>query len=222
MYTFSYFKETDKQVLLEFMADHPFIFLTGSFNNGEQVATQIPVLTEVRGEELILQGHLMRKTDHHRAFMENPQALAVFTGPQAYVSASWYTNPRIGSTWNYMSIHVAGEMEFMTDDALEQFMRKFTLHFESGNRESPTFFDNLPGGFLSKMMPGIVGFEIRASSINNVFKLSQNRDEASYLNIISHLEGRGGDAAKIAGEMRKRQAALFPQGVEWDPSRFDS
>lgn len=222
MYKFSYFQETEPQVLLQFIEAHPFAFLTGSFSNGRQVATQVPVLIETHGNDLILQGHLMRNTDHHKAFLENPEALAVFTGPSAYVSASWYSNPQIGSTWNYMSVHVAGEMAFMSDYALIQFMRKFTLHFEKGNTASPTFFDNLPSGFLGKMMPGIVGFEIRARTVNNVFKLSQNRDETSYRNIISRLEAQGGDAAKIAAEMRKRQAALFPPGVAWDPSRFDS
>src|ERR1043165_9353235 len=105
MYHFSYFKETDKDRLLQFFRDYPFAFLTGSFNSGKQVATQIPVLTELRDGELYLQGHIMRNTDHHKAFVENPQALLVFTGPNAYVSASWYSNPQIGSTWNYMSIH---------------------------------------------------------------------------------------------------------------------
>ena len=222
MYKFSYFQETDQQMLLQFLSDHPFAFLTGSFSSGQQVATQIPMLIERQGEELILQGHIMRKTDHHKAFIENPEVLAVFTGPHSYVSASWYTNPRIGSTWNYMSVQVSGKMEFMTDDKLVDLMRKFTLHFEKEDAASPTVFDNLPQGFLSKMMPGIVGFEIRARTINNLFKLSQNRDEDSYRNIISQLEVRGGDSAKIAQEMRKRQMALFPTGVAWDASRFDS
>jgi transcriptional regulator len=222
MYTFSYFQEADQQVLLQFLSDHPFAFLTGSFQNGQQVATQIPILIERRGEELILQGHIMRKTDHHKAFIENPEVLAVFTGPHSYVSASWYSNPQIGSTWNYMSVHVSGKIAFMSDDQLVEFMRKFTLYFEKEDATSPTVFDNLPQGFLSKMMPGIVGFEIRTRNINNVFKLSQNRDEASYLNIISQLENQGGEAAKIAAEMLKRRSALFPPGQAWDASKFDS
>jgi transcriptional regulator len=72
------------------------------------------------------------------------------------------------------------------------------------------------------MMPAIVGFEIKAEKIENVFKLSQNRDEKSYLNIISKLEAKGGNSVVIAAEMKKRKAALFPEGVEWDGSKFDS
>lgn len=209
MYSIPYFKEEDKSQLLQFLTEYPFAFLTGSFLNGQQVATQVPMLIEKSGNSLILRGHIMRNTDHHQAFLENPKALAVFTGPNAYVSASWYANPRIGSTWNYMSVQVSGELSFMSPEKLLQFMREFTLYFEEGNTVSPTIYDNLPIEFLDKMMPGIAGFEIRAERIENVFKLSQNRDEESYRNIITRLEGKGGDPARIAQEMRKRQGNLF-------------
>ncbi len=108
MYKFSYFKENDKQRMFDFIEQNPFAFMTGSFLSGNQVATQIPILLEERDGEIFLQGHIMRNTDHHKAFSENPQVLIVFTGPNCYVSASWYNNPQIGSTWNYMSVHIAG------------------------------------------------------------------------------------------------------------------
>jgi len=205
MYHFSYFKEKDKQVLLDFMEEYPFAFLTGSFTSGAQVATQVPLLIEERDGELYVQGHIMRNTDHHKAFIENPNALVVFTGPSCYVSASWYSNPQIGSTWNYMSVHLHGKVEFMSDEALIAFMRKLTLKFEKGNTDSQTFYDNLPDSFLNSMMPAIVGFEIKAEKFDNVFKLSQNRDEQSYLNIIAQLQKQGGYSAMIAEEMEKRR-----------------
>lgn len=222
MYNFSYFKDNEKQSILNLIEDYPFAFMTGSFASGAQVATQIPVLCEERDGELYLQGHIMRNTDHHKALMENPQALLVFTGPSCYVSASWYSNPQIGSTWNYMSVHAAGKVRFMPNEELVAFMRKLTLKFEKGNSQSLTYYDNLPDHFLSKMMPAIAGFEIKAEKLDNVFKLSQNRDEKSYLNIISNLEKNGGSSALVAAEMRKRKAALFPEGIAWDASRFDS
>lgn len=222
MYNFSYFKEKDKQTILDFINANPFAFITGSYLSGAQVATQVPVLFEERGGELFLQGHIMRNTDHHKAFVENPNALLVFTGPSCYVSASWYSNPHIGSTWNYMSVHVAGQIKFMEGDELITFMRKLTLKFENGNTQSQTVYDNLPSPFLSKMLPAIAGFEIKAEKLENVFKLSQNRDEKSYSTIIAKLEGQGGNAALIAAEMKKRKAALFVEGEEWDASRYDS
>ena len=222
MYSFSYFKEKDKQTILDFIEENPFAFMTGSYLSGGQVVTQIPILLEERNGELFFQGHIMRNTDHHKAFIENPNTLLVFTGPSCYVSASWYSNPQIGSTWNYMSVHIGGQINFMSNDELIKFMRKLTLKFEKGNTQSLTFYDNLPDQFLNKMMPAIVGFEIKAEKIENVFKLSQNRDEKSYLNIISKLEEQGGNSTLIASEMRKRKAELFPIDVEWDGSKFDS
>ncbi|MBK7970918.1 MAG: FMN-binding negative transcriptional regulator [Bacteroidetes bacterium] len=117
---------------------------------------------------------------------------------------------------------VNGPINFMSPEGLIQFMRKLTLKFEKGNTASQTFYDNLPPEFLNKMMPAIVGFEIKADKMENVFKLSQNRDEKSYLNIISKLEEQGGGAAIISQEMKNRKEELFPAGAQWDATKFDS
>jgi transcriptional regulator len=220
MYNLSYFKEEDEQVLRQFVHDHPFAFLTGSDAGGKPVATQVPLLLEERNGKLILLGHIMRKTDHHKAFLENQQVLAVFTGQHTYVSASWYTHPHIGSTWNYMSVHMRGDMRFLGDRELKSLLQKLTLRFENNNTASPTVYDNLPDEFTSRMLPAIVAFEIEVTEMENVFKLSQNRDEQSYQNIITQLQKQGGDAAQIAAEMQKRKAKLFPPGVKWDEGKF--
>jgi transcriptional regulator len=214
MYHFSYFKENREAVLLQFLHDHPFAFLTGSFANGEPVATQIPMLVDVRDGSVCLQGHIMRNTDHHKAFLENEQVLAVFTGPHAYVSASWYANPQIGSTWNYMSVYAKGKIRFLPEEELIAFMRRLTLRFEGDDHTSPTIYDNLAKEYVDKMIKGIVGFELKVDSLENVFKLSQNRDEKSYRNIMEQLEKRGGDSERVAYEMRKRVGMLFPSGQE--------
>lgn len=216
MYHIPYFKENDKQALFQFLDKNPFAFLTGSNASGQQVATQIPIICEERDGALYMQGHIMRNTDHHKAFVENEQVLAVFTGPHTYVSAAWYTNPQTGSTWNYMSVHINGNIRFLPESGLIQLMKKLTLKFENNNPASPTIFDNLPEAYLQKMLPAIVAFEIKAMDIQNVFKLSQNRDSESYLNIIKHLESKNdiGNAALIANEMKDRFPKLFPSEME--------
>ncbi len=222
MYNFSYFKEKDKQSLLQFLEDYPFAFLTGSDSKGNPVATQIPILVEERDGELYLQGHIMRNTDHHKAFVENPRVLVAFTGPNAYVSASWYANSQMGSTWNYMTVQVKGNIRFLPQEDLIAFMRKLTLKFEHNNTNSPTIYDNLPDAYVNKMIPGIDAFEIKVGKLENVFKLSQNRDEQSFGNIITHLEEQGGNAALVAHEMKKRKEQLFPPGQEWNSDNFMS
>lgn len=220
MYNLPYFKEEDKQTLLQFIYDYPFCFLTGSNASGKPVATQVPMFIEERDGKLYLQAHIMRHTDHHKAFMENPNVLAVFTGPHVYVSGTWYSNPHTASTWNYMSVHLHGTMRFLGDDALIEMLKKLTLHFEKANTSSETIYDNLPDEYRKKLLPAIVAFEIEVTSMQNVFKLSQNRDEKSYLNIIAQLESQGGDGAAIAAEMKKRTAQLFPPGKEWGAKKF--
>ena len=77
----------------------------------------------------VLQGHMMKNTDHHNGFVKNKDVLAVFKGPHAYVSGSWYSQPHTASTWNYMSVQVTGVMRFLDDSGLAEIMRKTTLLF---------------------------------------------------------------------------------------------
>jgi transcriptional regulator len=119
-----------------------------------------------------------------------------------------------------MSVHIAGKIQFLPDEDLIKLMKKLTLKFEGYNNSSPTIYDNLPNDFLSKMLPAIVGFEIKVEEMNNVFKLSQNRDEKSYRKIIDRLEEQGGNSLLVAAEMKKRLTKLFPPGTEWDSNRF--
>ena len=209
MYNVPYFKEQDQKILLDFIEEYPLAFITGIDADGKPVATQIPILVVKRDGDLYLQGHMMRNADHHKAFKENPQVLAVFTGPNCYVSASWYTDPHGGSTWNYMSVHVQGEIQFLPEAQLKSLMQDFTLKHEKENTKSPTVFNNLPESYHAKMLPAIEGFELKIDQLKNVFKLSQNRDEASYTNIIKELEAQGGYAEMVAKEMKKRKDKLF-------------
>lgn len=212
MYQFPYFQDKDPEAVLAFMESHPFALVIGAGERGQAVATQIPLLLLERAGVCYLQGHVMRNTDHCRAFESNPNVLVVFTGPSAYVSATWYTEPQGGSTWNYMTVHARGTLRFMEDDETLDFMQRLSLHFEDGNTASSTVFANLPPRYKDSLMPAIAGFEIRIESIEHTFKLSQNRDEVSYENIISQLEARGGQAAQIAEEMKMRQHLIFPPG----------
>ncbi|HEX6334387.1 MAG TPA: FMN-binding negative transcriptional regulator [Flavisolibacter sp.] len=210
MYNLPYFKDTDPESVLQFMRAHPFATITGCAEDGTPVATQIPLLLEERADGLFLSGHMMRQTDHHKAFEKNPNVLCLFTSPHTYVSATWYTNPYQGSTWNYMTVHARGTISFLGEQALADLLRKLSLHFENNNTEATTAFDNLPESYTSRLMPAIVAFEVKVEHLDNVFKLSQNRDHESFRRIIRHLEA-GGDSQKfIAEEMRKRESVLYP------------
>jgi len=209
MYDLPYFKEKDKEVVLDFIHKHPFAFLAGCSADNKPIATQIPVFIEEVNGKLFLTGHMMRQTDHHKAFEKNPEALVVFTGPHTYVSATWYSNPHQASTWNYISVHLKGTLRFLDENGLVEILKKTTLHFENYQRESSTVFDNLPSDYTSRLMKAIVAFQIEVKEIGNVFKLSQNRDEKSFHNIIEKLQEEGSDGAFIAEQMQQRSSQLF-------------
>ena len=212
MYNLPYFKEEDQQVVMDFIHANPFAFICGCDEDQKPVATQIPVFIEERDGKLFLTGHMMKNTDHHKAFEKNQNTLCVFTGDHTYVSATWYSDPHQASTWNYMSVHVKGRMRFLDQDGLIDILKKTTLHFEKNDKTSTTVYDNLPSDYTERLMKAIAGFEIEVESIDNVFKLSQNRDEKSFENIIDKLKTGGKDAGTIAEEMGKRQKNLFAPG----------
>lgn len=178
-------------------------------SNGRAVATQAPLMIEERNGKLLLLGHLTRKQDHHLVFEENKEALVIFTGAHAYVSATWYENKQAVSTWNYSSVHVRGQLVFSDDEGLIAALRKLSLHYEKNDPQSPTVYDNLPVDYLEKMRKAIIGFEIEVTSIDHVFKLSQNRDEKSYHSIIDKLKEQGGEAAEVAKTMEERKDKVF-------------
>lgn len=209
MYDLPYFRENDADVIMQFVRDHPFAVLAGCSPEGMPVLTQVPVFIDEREGKLFLSGHIMRNTDHHKAFVANPNVLAVFTGPHCYVSATLYDNPNQASTWNYMSVHARGHIRFGDFDELVSILRRLTLHYENNNARSSTVFDNLPADYRERLMKAIVAFEVEITSLENVFKLSQNRDEKSYDNISSHLKGQGGDAAEIGRLMEERKSKVF-------------
>lgn len=211
MYDLPYHKEQNKQVNKEFIDQHPFAFLTGCDSENKPVATQVPVFIDEKDGRKILSGHIMKNTDHHKAFLHNENVLVVFTGSHTYVSATWYSNPHLASTWNYMSVHAKGIIRFLDEAGLEEVLRKTTLHFENYNQQSPTIFDNLPSEFKLKVMKAIVAFEIEVIEMDNVFKLSQDRDAESYHNIIEKLKKQGENGRVIAAEMEKRTKKIFPK-----------
>ena len=213
MYNLPYFKENDPAVIREFMRRNPFVLLCGCDQDNRPVATQIPVLIEDREDKLFLIGHVQRKTDHQLAFAKNQNVLAIFTGPHTYVSASWYNDPQTASTWNYMAVHAAGILRFLDDIALLETLKRTTAHFEN-NKHSPALVEHMSQDYVQKMMKGIISFEIEVSRLENVFKLSQNRDEKTYDHIVDRLQQGDDDSAQVAAEMKGRASQLFDGGGE--------
>jgi transcriptional regulator len=201
MYKFSYYTEQDQQKVFNFMKENAFAIITG-IGESYPVATQIPLAIKQRDDKIFLEGHMMKKTDHHLAFEKNNNVLVLFTGPHCFVNANWYTDPGVGSTWNYMTVHAKGKISFFDEEGTRNAVK--ALSDKYAGTSSQASFDNLPKDYIDHMVKAIVGFSIEVEKLDNVFKLSQNRDETSQRNIIEQLRKRGdANSAGIANEMEK-------------------
>lgn len=183
------------------MKDYPFALITGTLEK-MPVATQIPLNIDMRDDaKLFLTGHLMKNTDHHKAFENNSNVLVVFTGPHTYVSASWYVTKDLASTWNYMSVHAKGKIRFLDEEQTMKAIRDITNKYEGP--DSPAAFNKLPTAYIDKLVKAIIAFEIEVVEVNNVWKLSQNHEEQTRSNIIEELYKRGdANSTAIADAMK--------------------
>ena len=203
MYNVAYFKASGQQEVMDFMQAHPFITLCGASIEGRPIATHVPVLFEERGDKLFLLAHIMRMQGHTEVFKQNNRVLAIFTGPHTYVSASWYEDKAVASTWNYQAVHVSGILQFTDEASLLKLLGALTEKFEN-NPDSPALLDKMPSEYVAKMVQAIISFEIEITGIDHVFKLSQNRDAKSYEHIIRHLQSGDSSAQTIAQEMERK------------------
>ena len=202
MYNISYFTEPDRELIIAFMKDYSFAMVTGIGEN-YPVATQLPLEIEEKDGRVFLKGHLMRKTDHHLAFEKNNNVLVLFNGPHCYVSAGWYNNPNTASTWNYMTVHARGKIIFTDEKGTYEAVKSVTNKYEG--TETKAAFNNMPQEYVKPLLKAIVGFCIEVETIENVFKLSQNKTKEEKENIIKHLINRNEkDDMMIAKEIEKR------------------
>lgn len=202
MYKRPHFTETDSEKVFEFMQKNPFAIIT-CMNDDFPVATHVPLEIKKIENKIIFTGHIMKETDHHKAFLKNENVLVIFNGPHCYVSASWYTKKNIASTWNYMTVHARGKLKLKDNEDTKRIIESITNQYESN--ESEAAFNRMPREYIDRMSEAIAGFDIEIDSIENVFKLSQNRDEITRKQIVENLENlRDCQSAMIAREMKIR------------------
>lgn len=184
------------------MKENSFAIVAG-FGNGYPVASHLPLAVDITNEgKIFFSGHLMKNTDHHKAFEKNENVLVIFNGPHTYVSASWYEKKDTASTWNYITVHAKGKIRFTDEAGTYKAIKAVTDKYEG--TETAAAFDKLPKDYIEKLVKAIVGFEIEVESFDNVFKLSQNHTEETRNNIITELNKRGDEQSlAIAKEMKK-------------------
>ncbi len=202
MYIPDYYKNEDEADIRRFLAENGFGILVGTVN-GEPWATHIPMMVETDANgRLFLHGHLAKENPHWQFFSTDKETLAIFMGPHAYVSSSWYDHENV-PTWNYVAVHVYGRIRILSEDETLASLTRLVDKYEKGN-ERPVRVSELSAKTL-RQARGVVGFEIDVTRIEAKRKMSQNRDAANYEAVVQHLDGSGDPQQQaVAAEMKRK------------------
>lgn len=206
MYTPPQFREERQDVLLDAIrAIRLAVIVTEA---GGYHATHAPMIARERDGRIVLQTHFARGNPHWQAVASgNVPSVAIFQGPEAYISPSWYASKRehgkVVPTWTYVAVHAHGRLT-AHDDAgwLSDHLPALTDHNEK-SRPEPWQVTDAPEDYMARMMRGIVGIELVVDRLEGSWKLNQHKGDADRLGVIAGLsDSTPGDAAVAEAMLR--------------------
>ena len=205
IYTPRAFLAADAAAIARLLHEHPFATLITP-GEAEPLVSHVPLqYRPAPGSKGVLLGHLARANPHGQ-HLAGRASVAVFHGPHAYVSPSWYANPAAAvPTWNYAVAHVHGVAEVMTDPGETRALLDELIDRYEGGREAPWRLQ-LEGRALGAMLEAIVGFRLAIERIEVKFKFSQNRSAEDRERVIAALRGENDAEAQATAEWMDRYA----------------
>lgn len=200
MYLPKHFEQPDREVLARLLQAHPLATLVWTSPDG-LTAEHLPLLWDRGpgdGEHGTLRGHVARANPVWRE-ASGSEVLALFQGPQAYVSPSWYPSKAAGGkvvpTWNYAVVHLHGRLRTVEDAAwLRTLVGRLTDTHEAAH-SLPWQVDDAPADYIEQMLRAIVGIEIELTQVQGKWKASQNRSASDRAGVAAGLEALDPDAA---------------------------
>ncbi|RYF74305.1 MAG: FMN-binding negative transcriptional regulator [Comamonadaceae bacterium] len=212
MYLPPQFDAKDRQIAVTLMREHPFASLISTDDQGLPFVTRLPlVLDERDGGEMVLVGHCARPNPHWRYLQARAQAVVSFFGPHAYLSPTVYPDLARVPTWNYLAVDCVVDARLMQDPTEKDALLKRLI----GDHE-PAYaqqWRELGEEFQSKMLAGIVGFELRIASLQCKLKLNQHRRE-SHAAMRALYEQGSPDERALAQWMTRLGMATEPDPVQ--------
>lgn len=184
MYIPKHFKVSDIKEIRDFIQHNSFGTLITT-RKGKPIATHLPLQLVKKEDAYYVTGHMAYGNPQWRTFEEAETVLVTFQGPHAYISSSWYEQENV-PTWNYQAVHLYGPARLLSFEELKQDLSMLLEKYEK-HREEPVLWDKLSSSMLEKELKGIVGFQIEVQEIQAAYKLSQNRNDKDYANIIEQL-----------------------------------
>ena len=206
MYRRPQFREDRPDVLVAAMRQLRFCTLV-SFTGKQLLATHLPILVNQNGAAITLEMHVARANTQWKEVDLAVDALAIFTGPNSYVSPTWYPSKeehqRVVPTWNYISVQASGALSIHDDvELVLRHVRKLTDHNETG-RNTPWTIDDAPADFIQTQCRAIVGLSLEVRQLEGSWKMAQHRSEADRLGVMEGLMSENKrTAAEVADEMK--------------------
>jgi transcriptional regulator len=212
MYNPAHFEESRTEIMHTLINAHPLGTLVTLTSTGLD-ANHIPfeIGTEPSdGVHGTLRAHVARANPVWKNFLPEVDALAVFQGPQAYITPTWYveTKPETGKvvpTWNYCVVHAHGPLRIRDDrDWLRAQIERLVRRHES-TQTKPWHVSDAPSDFVEKQLAAIVGIEIPIARLIGKWKVSQNRNDADRAGVVAGLSTHeSADSRAMAGLVRTR------------------
>jgi transcriptional regulator len=201
LYIPTLYREEDREKILAFLKQNNFPAIV-SFDGEKPIATHAPVeVAEDENGKVTIYAHISRANPQWKTFGEQ-EILLIFQGAHTYISPRWYNHVNV-PTWNYMMIHVYGNVRLLQGDELFALFSRLVHNHETNTQYC---LESLPQDFVQKEMKGTVGFAIDVTRIEAGYKLSQNRNDEDHENIVRELDKRKDeDSVKVAGAMREKR-----------------
>ncbi|HLC82689.1 MAG TPA: FMN-binding negative transcriptional regulator [Bacteroidia bacterium] len=204
MYIPPHYKNNDPQISIEVIKENAFGLLISS-DSTYPFATHLPFLCREEDGKFKLFTHLAKANPHAGVLMDK-EVLAVFTGPHAYISATWYKNQRNVPTWNYAAVHVKGIARVLSnEDQILGLLQETVAFFEDGNTEH---HQQLPSEYKQALAREITFIEIEVKEVESKIKFNQNKPKEDLLSVIRHLTDSGNYTSKLVAEQMRRFNAL--------------
>ncbi|MCX8005691.1 MAG: FMN-binding negative transcriptional regulator [Burkholderiaceae bacterium] len=200
LYLPSHFEITEPARLRAVIDAHPLATLV-SVADGAPCFTHLPLLAREEAGRLVLFGHVARANPHAAVLCDGTEAVALFRGPDAYVSPRLYTTRAAVPTWNYIVVHAYGRIRRVDDDDGKERILKALI--DAHDPDYRAQWDDLDEDFRARMKGAIVGLTLTVSRLEGKFKLSQNRPAQDRANVCAALDGSDDGARKMAAWMRR-------------------
>jgi transcriptional regulator len=210
MYIPKIFEEVRPAVLHQLIESEPFGSLVTLQPSG-LFASHIPMVLERDGGSLgVLKGHLSRANLQWKNFSKEVEALAIFSGPQHYITPTWYPEKtetgRVVPTWNYAVVHAYGELKIVENEAWLRGHLESLTNIHEASSPVPWKVTDAPDDYIASQIRGIVGFEVAITRLEGKWKASQNRSERDRIGVangLSRLDTEDSQAMRILVEERR-------------------